>query len=124
MYSMNIILWIAQIILMLLFLQAGFKKVFRYPEFIEQAPGMANLEKGTVKFIGTSETLGAIGVVLPLWLNILPILTPIAALGLATIMILAISFHLKRHEPKALPMPLVLLILALWVAWGRWPLVS
>jgi len=56
-----------------------------------------------VRFIGVSELAGALGLILPAATRIRPGLTPLAALGLSTIMALAMLFHLVRGEPQALP---------------------
>ena len=72
-----------------------------------------------VRFIGISEFLGAIGLILPAATKIKPSLTPLAALGLLTIMILAMAFHLSRGEVQATPVNIVLGGLAAFVAWGR-----
>lgn len=68
-------------------------------------------------FVGTAEVLGAIGVVLPALTRIKPKLTPLAAAGLATIMVLATGYHLSRSEPFGTT--LALAALALFVVWGR-----
>jgi hypothetical protein len=68
-------------------------------------------------FIGISEVAGAIGLILPAATGIAPSLTPLAAVGLATIMFLAVIFHLKRKEPAAAP--IVLFVLAALVVVGR-----
>ena len=72
-----------------------------------------------VRFIGVSEVAGAIGVVLPAATRVRPGLTPLAAIGLATIAVLAVGFHLMRGETASVVAPLVLLAIALFVAWGR-----
>jgi uncharacterized membrane protein YphA (DoxX/SURF4 family) len=82
---MEIILWILQVILAAMFAMAGANKSTKS---IEQLKKMGiywadRFPVSTVRFIGISELLGAIGLILPWWLNIVPILTPIAAAGLA-----------------------------------------
>jgi putative oxidoreductase len=72
-----------------------------------------------VRFIGLSELLGAVGLILPAATKIKPSLTPLAALGILTIMILAMAFHVSRGEPQMLPVNMVLGGLAAFVAWGR-----
>ena len=64
--------------------------------------------------------LGVIGLILPFLTRILPGLTPLAALGLSVIQVLAIPFHISRGEPFALPVNLTLLALSLFIPWGRW----
>jgi hypothetical protein len=65
---------------------------------------------------GVAENAGGIGIVLPMATNIAPSLTP-WAVGLSTIILLAIGFHLRRHESPLAPG--VLLLLALFVVFGR-----
>lgn len=72
-----------------------------------------------VLFICLAKVLGAIGLILPVYLNVFPILTPIAALGLATIMLLAALYHLRKKEYKDLPATLIFLTLSLFVAYNR-----
>ena len=66
--------------------------------------------------IGVSELLGAIGLILPAALRIKPILTPLAASGIAVIMILATAYHIYAGEP---PVTIAFFLLAAFVAWGR-----
>jgi putative oxidoreductase len=74
-----------------------------------------------VRFIGFAELAGALGMILPALTRILPFLTPLAAAGFAVIQVLAIGTHASLGETgSTLPMNLVLLALALFVAWGRW----
>jgi hypothetical protein len=76
-----------------------------------------------VRFVGISEGLAAIGMLAPILTGLLPWLTPLAALCLSAIQILAIGFHAVRGETKKTPaMNLVLLALSSFVAWGLWPL--
>jgi hypothetical protein len=72
-----------------------------------------------VKFIGTMELAGGLGVVLPALTGIAPILTPIAATGLALIMLGAVATHIRRREPAGVAVTGVLFVLAAVVAWGR-----
>jgi hypothetical protein len=68
-----------------------------------------------VRFIGTAESLGAIGLILPAAAGIAPVLTPVAATGLAITMVLAAATHLRRREPSGVAFNAV----AGLVAWGR-----
>jgi hypothetical protein len=114
---MNTGLWIVQMVLCVAFLGAGGIKVFAYRKYKESAGRDLDLSRGLVTFIGVSEIAGALGVTLPAFSGIFPILVPIAATGLGIIMLLATGLHLKRKES---PWPtVVLLILAGFVAVGR-----
>lgn len=116
---MNIALWVAQGFLALAFVIVGSMKVFTYEKYkaMLEKNGATDLKHGLVTFIGIAELAGAIGVVLPMALNIAPWLSPVAALGLATVTVLAVLYHLRRHEPPTAAA--VLLLLALFVTIGR-----
>lgn len=121
--SLNFWLWVAQILLALLYAWAGYMKAFRPPAELSAMMPWAVEMPGLTRFIGIVELLGALGMILPIPTGILPWLTPLAAIGLALIQVLAIGFHARRGETaRSLPMNLVLLLLALFVVWGRWSL--
>ncbi|MCB0214496.1 MAG: DoxX family protein, partial [Anaerolineae bacterium] len=75
-----------------------------------------------VKFIGLAELAGGLGMILPALTRIQPYLTPLAGVGLALIMIFAAIFHLTRGEFGFIVPNLILLVLAVFVAYGRWKL--
>jgi DoxX-like family len=74
---------------------------------------------GTVKVIGALEVLAAIGLVLPAALDVVPVLVPLAAVGLVALMIGAAVTHARRRETPMIAVNVVLLVLAVVVAWGR-----
>jgi uncharacterized membrane protein len=116
---MNIALWVVQGILAGAFLFIGSLKVFAYPTYIAmiEKNGPSGITRGLAAFIGIAEIAGGIGIILPMATGVAAWLTPWSAIGLATIMILAVGFHLRRRES---PMPpFALLVLAVFVAWGR-----
>ncbi|MFE7540719.1 DoxX family protein [Streptomyces platensis] len=118
---MNITLWIIASVLALAFLAAGLMKISQPREKLA-ASGMAwaeDFSPGSVRAIGAVEALGALGLILPAALGIAPALAAWAALGLAATMLAAAAVHLRRKEAKAIPVNLVLLLLAAVVAWGR-----
>jgi uncharacterized membrane protein YphA (DoxX/SURF4 family) len=118
---MNIILWILQVLLALAFVAAGYMHGFR-AEQMKSQPRMqwvAAVSPGLLKFIAACEILGGVGLILPALTGILPWLTPLAAVGLALIMLLAAGFHLMRREYPSIVFNLVLLVLAAVVAYGR-----
>ncbi|WP_070137784.1 DoxX family protein [Crocinitomix algicola] len=118
---MNIILWITQGILTLMFLMAGSMKMSlpkaklkeKVGDWVDQTP------LNFIKTIGALEILGAIGLILPQLLDILPSLAIIAAIGLGLTMIGAIFLHQKRKEFKSVLTNLFLLALILFVIVGR-----
>lgn len=116
---MNTALWIAQGILAL-FVMAGFMKMLQPKEKLkERMPWVNDYSATQVKLIGLVELLGGIGLILPWLTGILPVLTPIAAVGLGIIMILAAIYHFNQKEYPAIGINLFFLALAVFVAYGR-----
>ncbi len=121
--KLNIVLWILQVLLALLFLDAGFLKTFKPIQEIAPTIFWAPLlPEPLVRFIGISELLGALGLILPRALKIRPQLTTLAAAGLSLVMLLANIYHIYRGEFFVLPMTGILLFLSAFVAYGRWKL--
>lgn len=114
-------LWTVQVLLALAFTMAGVMKATQPIEALAaQMPWAGDVPAALVRFIGVSELLGGIGLVLPSATRIQPRLTPIAAAGLVLVMILAALFHASRGEWGGLVPNAVLGGLAAFVAWGRW----
>ena len=117
---MNTALWIVQGLLAAAFLFAGVMKFTQgHDKLSEQMGWPEDFSPGVVKFIGAMEALGGLGLILPGLLSVAPILTPIAASGLAIIQIAAITVHLRRGEKQMIFINAVLAALAIFVAWGR-----
>jgi uncharacterized membrane protein YphA (DoxX/SURF4 family) len=117
---MNIAVWIIQGILALMFLMAGIMKSTQPKEkLVKSLPWVNDFSLQTVRFIGISELLGAIGIIIPQLTGILPILSPIAAIGLVVIMVLASAHHLPKKEFKEVGFNSILLVLAGIVAFYR-----
>ena len=118
--ALNIILWIAQVLLAGMFIMSGFMKVAQpIEELAKMLPWASQVPAGLVRFIGISEVLGGLGLILPALLRIKPILTAWAAVGLATVMIFASIFHATRGEFSAIGMNIILALIAAFIAWGR-----
>jgi hypothetical protein len=86
------------------------------------APGGAwseDFSRGALATIATLEILGVLGLILPAVLDIAPVLGPLAAVGLALVMVGAIITRLRRHEGWAIMLNVAYLALAVFVAWGR-----
>lgn len=117
---MSIALWVIQIVLTIMFLIAGVTKSTRpRPVLEKQLPWVADFSTPTVRLIGVVELLGAIGLILPALTGIATVLTPLAATGLAVVMLLAAATHARRREPAAIAFNAALLVLAAVIAWGR-----
>lgn len=120
---MNIVLWIAQGLLAALYLFAGGLKTFNTAKSKDQFPWAKDASQSFIRFIGISELLGALGVILPLLFDVMPWLTTIAAIGLTMIQLLAIfTIHLPRKEYSVIPFNSILLFLSAFIVYGRWEL--
>lgn len=117
---MNVALWIAQILLGGMFVMAGSFKAFNHAGAIAALPWAADVSVGLLTFIGISELLGGLGLIVPSVARIKPGLTPLAGAGLALVMVLASVFHATRGEYGAIGINLVLGAVAVFLAYGRW----
>src|SRR5229473_4997449 len=96
MNTLNVVLWSIQGFLALFFLAAGTPKLIG--RGLERWTGFSDVPRPLVVFIGVTEVLGAAGLVVPMVTGIAPWLTPLAALGLAIIVLMATGFHLRADE--------------------------
>jgi uncharacterized membrane protein YphA (DoxX/SURF4 family) len=119
---MNILLWVLQVLLGIAFIGAGYNHGFNFEKARSQMVWMTAVPDNMLRFIGASEILGGIGVILPAVTGILPELTAWAATGLAVIMAFAMVFHLRRKEYQAIIVNFILFALAAFVAYGRFVL--
>ena len=116
---MNRALWVVQILLAALFLLGGVMKLV-LP--LDKLAGPVEFPGWFLRFIGVAETLGGIGLILPALLRIKPGLTPLAAAGLVIIMIGAVVITLPSMGVGPALLPLVVGLLAAFIAYGRWRL--
>jgi hypothetical protein len=115
---MNITLWIVQVLLALAFLAHGIM-------FLAPPPDIAVLMNAFLPrwfqlFLGVAEVLAAVGLTLPGLTRILPGLVPAAAAGVMIVTVSATGVHLSRGEFSSAATTFVLLLLATFVAYGRW----
>ena len=122
---MNIVLWIIQVLLALLFLFAGGTKLVLPMDVLTAmgSPNQVHLPGLLIRFIGVCEVLGALGLILPGLFRIKPSLTPLAAAGLVIIMIGAVVLTIMGDGIAPALLPLVVGLLLALVAYGRWRLV-
>jgi len=123
---MNIALWILQVLWGVFFCFTGFGKIMCCRPDVwnhtlhQPVPWFSAVPQGLFVFIGVCEFLGGVGLILPSMTGVKPKLTPIAAIGLTLVMILAAIFHVARGEYSFfLPLNLVLGGIAALIAYGR-----
>ena len=114
---MNVVLWIIQVLLALLFLFAGVTKLILPVEEMTKQMAMPGM---FLRFLGVAEVLGGLGLILPGLFRIKTWLTPLAAIGLMIIVIGATVLTLKMGGGAMALTPLAAAILCAFVAYGRW----
>lgn len=120
---MNVILWILQALLAVLFIWAGgFKLVVPLSVLSQPQPGQVMLPGMFLKFVGLCELLGGFGLVLPGILKTKQYLIPLAAAGLVIIMIGATVVVLMGRLVGVAVSNVVIALLLVFVAYGRWRL--
>jgi hypothetical protein len=125
---MNTLLWIFQGLIAVTFLYSGINKSTLDQQTLvaKGQTGVAGLNSGLIRFIGVSEILGALGLVFPWWMGIARVLTPVAAVCFAVIMVLAAIAHTRllvrtgnKRELQNVLTNVLLLALCVLIAWGR-----
>ncbi|QDK81984.1 DoxX family protein [Spirosoma sp. KCTC 42546] len=117
--TLSIALWIVQALLALVFIGTGLVKLVTPVATVARMWPWAGEYPNLLRLTGLFDLLGGIGVVLPALTRIRPGLTVLAALGCAALMGSAIVFHVSRGEGANTPFNVVMLVLALFVFWGR-----
>jgi len=121
---MTVALWIAQVLLALVFVGAAVTKLKDSREvYAATRPPMTtyalHMPTWLFKTLGVVEIAGAIGVIVPESTGVAPWLTPVAAAGLGLLMVAALVDHARRNERQAFPINIILITLAGFVAVGR-----
>jgi putative oxidoreductase len=117
--GLNIALWTAQGLLALTFIWGAYVKLAQPIEESAKMLPWALDNPGLLKFTGIVDLLGGLGIILPSVLRILPKLTIYAAFGIVSLMVLGSIFHVSRGETPLIGMNVFLILLAIFVAWGR-----
>ena len=117
---MNTTLWMMQGFLALFFMMPAFIKLTSTRrQLIEKKMLTTDGKTLPVRVTGFIDLLAAIGITFPLFVGVLPVLTPIAAICICVVMTGASVLHYKRKEYKVLPFLAIAFILAVVVAYYR-----
>lgn len=117
---MNIVLWVLQVFLGIYFLAIGIMHFVIPPGLPAQMSWMYDLPSWLHWVSGVAEILGGLGLILPSVTRIKPWLTPLAAAGLALVMVGAIVYHALRGEWMNITLNIINAAVLLFVAYGRW----
>ncbi|HEX6684660.1 MAG TPA: DoxX family protein [Candidatus Limnocylindrales bacterium] len=118
---MNIALWIGQALLAAIFAGSGAFKISKSKQWLVEngQTGVAFFPTPAIRVIAALELLGVLGILLPWATGVAPVLTPLAAVGFALLMVGAAISHTKLREPRAVAINTVVFALAVFVAYGR-----
>jgi hypothetical protein len=116
---MNVLLWVLQVGLAIYFFFTGLIHFAVPPGLPAPMSWMYELSAPLHTISGAAEILAAFGLILPAATRIRPALTPLAAVGIVLVMLLAALFHFPRGEYLNIVMNLVVGALAAFVAYGR-----
>lgn len=118
---MNIALWIIQAFLCVTFLLVGGIKITQSRLKLRTLLGdwIDDFTREQIKWIGVLEIFGALGLIFPLLFNLAPVITSVAALGLAAITIGAALVNFSRVKYGDLLVNIIFCALAIFVAFGR-----
>jgi uncharacterized membrane protein YphA (DoxX/SURF4 family) len=117
---MNLFLWIIQSLLAVLFVFHGIFINNISPTLWENTVKKMGYSRPFLAGIGVLEVLGGLGLILPSWTRIMPILSAVAAVGLVIIMIGAVVTHVRHNEGKQVFGTGFITLLLAFVALGRW----
>ncbi len=112
--------WILQIVLGVYFIAIGVLHFIVPAGLPDPLAWMYDLPTWLHIASGTAEIAGGLGLILPSLTRIKPGLTPLAAAGLATVMLLAAAWHLSQGDPQAIVSNLVLAALLTLITVVRW----
>lgn len=118
--SLNVLLWTAQILLAAGFFWAAFMKLCQSAETLAEMWPWTASHPSLVRTTGIIDLLAGMGLVFPGLLRMTGKWTVAAALGTVCLMIAAIVFHVSRGEASQIGINLFFMVLAMFVAWGRW----
>jgi uncharacterized membrane protein len=113
-------LWVAQVLLAIPLVAIGLTHATRRDKATGRSSWMLAVSKPLLTTIGVLEILGAIGLVVPWATGIAPWLTPLAAIAVVALMVLAAGFHLRRPSERVnVVFNIMLGLIAGFIAWGR-----
>lgn len=116
---LNIILWVAQILVATMFFFAFYAKLLQPVEETSKTMPWVAEQPTLATIAGIADLLGALGLILPAALRIQPKLTNLAAYGGVVLMIAGIVFHLMRGEAEVIGLNIILIALLAFIIWGR-----
>ncbi len=117
---MRDIAWLFSIVLAVVFLVVGFVMAYRYESAKKYLAWVNELPEIIVKILGGLQVLGAVGLIAPMFFPEHAWMTAVVASGLAMLMMMAVIFHLRRHDSDTALLNGLLAVMLLVVTYARW----
>jgi DoxX-like family len=118
-YTMNILLWVLQVLAGLMYGASGVMKSFMFDKVSEGVPSFGALPRGAWMGLGILELVCTVGLILPAAFRWQPTLTVVAATVLAIESLVFIGVHAKYREITPMILSGVLGLLMAFIAYGR-----
>jgi hypothetical protein len=119
---MNILLWILQIALAWLCIAGGAFQIFKIEQLQKNVASMRSLPRGLWAFLGAFGCLAGLGLILPGAIDVLPVLTPIAAAAVAAESVLITAFYVYYGDRSPMVYSVAMAIMAAAISYGRFAL--
>jgi uncharacterized membrane protein len=117
--QVNVVLWVAQVVLALAIFGAGFDQAANYDDAKRRLTWIGVLPRGFVLVLGVLEMLAAVGLIVPGWTGVQPWLTVATAAALLLLMAAAVAFHTRRREIPQFAFSAGFLVVAALIVFGR-----
>jgi hypothetical protein len=119
MHTMNILLWVLQVLAALLYGASGVMKVFMFDKISKDVQSFGALPRQVWMALGILELVCVVGLIVPAAFRWLPVLTVVAATILAIESLVFIGVHVKYREIAPIIMSGVLGLFMVFIAYGR-----
>jgi hypothetical protein len=119
MHTMNILLWVLQVLAALVYGASAIMKLFMFDKISEGVPSFGALPRQAWTALGILELVCVAGLIIPAAFHWQPALTVVAAAVLAIESLVFIWVHSKYREITTIIMSGVLGLLMAFVAYGR-----
>jgi uncharacterized membrane protein YphA (DoxX/SURF4 family) len=119
---MNILLWVLQIALAWLCIAGGVFQIFKIEQLQKGVASMRALPRGLWAFLGAFGCLAGLGLIVPGAINVLPVLTPIAAAAVAAESVLISAFYVYYGDRSPMVYSVAMAIMAAFISYGRFAL--
>ena len=117
--TLNVMLWIAQIILAILLFSGAVMKFMPVEKISVMMPWTGQVPVFLLRLLAVIDLLGALGLLLPGLLHIKPVLVICASVGISILMLSAIVFHIYREEANVIGFNSICLLMAIFITMGR-----